>query len=231
MIKPLIRWVVGPCQPIGYQILRHSVNKFKSIYDDTFDLMICYNQIDKPNFVFDFNVEYYDQTSTDQDFRVIKNDAWSGTGWKLCPPRLRKESHEIIIDNDVVIRDKIGLIDEFLNSDHLLGFNAYHRAYGRFNIDDKLFLNSGFVGLPPDFDYKHQLDMIYDGKPIYRFDEQGMVAAVFAANRHKLIGFDQMSPLDETTTFNNCKIAHFIHANSTNKHHLAWSTYKKITKL
>ncbi len=237
-MKPLIRWIIGPCHSRGLEILQHSVVSFHKLYKNRFDLMICYNQIDKPEFRFDFDVKYYDQVKAAKydgiDFNVVNGDTWAGTGWKLCPPRIRLKSHEIILDNDEVFIDKPDLIEQFLDSDTLLGFAAHHRAYGgldryqptRFPVDPDLKLNSGLIGLPPCFDFAEQLKSIYDGKPVIRHDEQGLVAAIFSKFKHQLIGFEDMLPLDETAYFKQCKVAHFIHANSAQGHHKAWATYR-----
>ena len=66
-------------------------------------------------------------------------------------------------------------------------------------------------------------DGVRQGLPVV--DEQGLVAAVFAKQKHILIGFDEMAPLGDKHDFKNCKIGHFIHANSAKGRHAAWEQY------
>src|SRR5688572_12825908 len=103
-MKPLARWTVGKVTNTGMEILRESVRVFGRIYPE-FDRVVCYNNVERPA-GFD---GLYEQMATDLPYPLLGPDADPGeggspaSGWKLCPPRLRPEAHELWLDNDIVV--------------------------------------------------------------------------------------------------------------------------------
>jgi hypothetical protein len=101
--------------------------------------------------------------------------------WKLIPARLRPESHELWIDNDIVITDRIKKIDDWLvGSTGLIG-TGFNRDYGRFAKtmpDVTLAYCAGMFGLPPGFDLETKIVEVVGNRTITGFDEQGLVVRI-----------------------------------------------------
>lgn len=172
MVKPLFRFTVGPCVRQGLEILEESIIKTQeALGADTFDWMICYNGLNRVEKDFlkyitkGTSIELYHQDWADcpipdncrsprnlKGEMEVRGQKCGGTMWKVCPARLRKDAHEIIMDNDLVILKKLPQINEFLASNKCLVLEEPVRFYG---VYDKLFdfgefLNSGLMGLPQD---------------------------------------------------------------------------------
>lgn len=170
--KPVVRWTAGPPRSrFDDAILRRSVIDFRKFYGDVFDCFLCLNGRDALG-LDDLGAEVIIQKPT------IGTLEPKGVAWKLYPPRLRPESHEIFIDHDVVLVERIDAIEEFLASEDAFlysGSSPASRNYGRFGslVDDGFHLNSGLFGLPPGF----RFDFGLVGEWRDYFDEQGFVAA------------------------------------------------------
>jgi hypothetical protein len=122
-----------------------------------------------------------------------------GTLWKVTPSRLRMDSHEIIMDNDVILLKKFPQIDEFLNSDKVMLLEEPIRFYGRY-VDllpqEAPFFNSGFIGLPPMYDFGKD---IYDHwkangelSHLSHADEQGLLTYALSQKPNIRIYKEQM---------------------------------------
>ena len=89
---------------------------------------------------------------------------------------MRHDSHEIIVDNDVIIEKRLDEIDTFLSSDRkLLMCEAYLRQFGRFSnaLPVNIKLNTGLYGMPPGFDLASKINSFGIGEWEDYFDEQG----------------------------------------------------------
>ena len=166
-MKPLWRWVVGDVHKDGLSILRQSIKNVKSLYGSLFDYLVCFNGIEPSRLP--KGIEIYTQ-STDLSLGNI-----NGPTWKLCPPRIRENSHEIIVDNDILFYSRIPEIDIFLEGELGLMGEGMIRQFGIFdnNVKKGIKLNSGIVGYPPGF--------VFDTPNIEwqtHFDEQGFVASI-----------------------------------------------------
>ena len=152
-----------------------------------------------------------------------------GVAWKLYPPRLDIDRHEIVIDNDIILESSIEQIDQFLSSDnHCLLLEGLSRTYGRFekHVRANLMINSGLYGLNPGFDFSAYVKR-HAGKnweenatgihaASKTFDEQGLVALILSNQKHFLI---------PNTAITNCerklvagKGMHFIGLNRWDRH-------------
>lgn len=190
-MKPLARWIIGNVHPVGFDILEEAVKRFRGVYQQRFDLLISYNslsdeQIGRVN-------ELGVPTAQQGSFGVPKPGKLPA--WKLYPPRLRPAAHELIMDNDLIVCQPCPQIEEFLaESDRFISTVAIHRAYGAFDsLVPEIKLNSGLVGLPPNYDYESDLLRIctqtgFSGWETH-FDEQGLVAACLATKKLSLIPF------------------------------------------
>ena len=227
-VRPLCRWTVGPTHSRGLDILRQSVKNFRMLYPE-FDLKICYNQINSIDINTD--VELYRQTGAELEILPIFGDALNGPCWKLYPPRMRIESHEIVMDNDLVLFKRIDQIDLFLQSDRPLMLEARYRYYGQFDdLIGDIKLNSGLYGLPPNYDLKHRIEQLKFTQWEKRGDDQGILAYEFDRMNPIVIDMQTVMPLDDKHDqfITNIGGIHFIHAN-TAETHLAWDLYENYS--
>lgn len=203
MPKPLFRWSCGPCRKQGLSILAESIKKTtQTLGIDNFDWLICYNGLNQENIDFikksigDLPVEMFAQNWADCPVddvpsSPIREDGtyeWNGnkcggTLWKVCPARIRMESHEIVMDNDIVLLKKFPQIDEFLSSNKALILEEPIRFYGRYNYlfpsSQTTFLNSGLMGFPPYYDFAQEIRKVWEENGFYKnisqADEQGLL--------------------------------------------------------
>lgn len=182
-MKPLVRWTIGPVQDDGFDCLWRSVVAFSSLYD--VDIAICYNGM-----VLDPIPDCPLQLVNQADFTFGSNPL--GVSWKLYPPRLALDRHELFLDNDLIVEEHIPAIDNFFASDSTLLLEADSRNYGRFekHVPRGFNINSGLFGVPPGFDLKKYIDFYgrnwenncpHSG---FTYDEQGLVAIALLDHPH-----------------------------------------------
>ena len=154
MSKPLFRWTVGNVLPQGLEILSESINRTtQTLGLDSWDWAICYNGLTKED------VDHLSEVIDGRPIRLIAQN-WAtcpvndncqsprrkdgsyeydgkrcdGTMWKVCPARMRMDSHEIIMDNDIVLLKKFPQIDEWLSqSSKTLILEEPIRFYGKYD--------------------------------------------------------------------------------------------------
>lgn len=260
MTKPLFRWTVGPCLPQGLEILIESVHRTTSAFGvDNWDWCICYNGLNKDEVGFiQRAAEGLPITLYSQDWATCPvNDnmqtprrrdgsfEWNGnrcggTMWKSCPPRLRMESHEIVMDNDIVMLKKFPQIDDWLKyDDKALILEEPIRFYGRYDSlfpDNPPFLNSGFMGFPPGYDFGAAVFKAWTDNGrlmnISQADEQGLLVYTLSRLPSVRIRADQMIEIlgrdyNHKVTGGEYGI-HFTQANRMPSHR-AWIQYKQLT--
>lgn len=170
--KPLVRWTVGPSgSPYDDFILRRSICNFRRIYGGLFDYVVCFNGRTRSE-LDGLDVDLIEQKP------VEGMPEPHGVAWKLYPPRLRPEAHELFMDHDVVLVQRITQIDRFLSLPDAFIYSESppdSRNYGKFDraVREGFRLNSGLFGVPPGF----QFDFSEVGSWQGYFDEQGFVAA------------------------------------------------------
>ncbi len=203
MAKPLFRWTVGNCLQQGLDILAASINlTTKALGVANWDWAVCYNGINKEQLDFIRKaigtrpIQLVAQTwatcpvndNCQSPRRKDGSFEWNGTKcggtmWKVCPARLRMETHEIVMDNDIVLIKKFPQIDQFLAAtDKALILEEPIRFYGRYDClfgSDGPFLNSGFMGCPPGFDFGMEIFKTWDKYGRYenlsQADEQALL--------------------------------------------------------
>lgn len=224
-MKPLVRWTIGNVKPAGYDCLAISIENFKNLYD--VEIVVCHNcDLSKINHL--SGVNFYDQR---QDWKIKPK----GVSWKLYPPRLDLYRHELLIDNDIIIEEKIDEIDKFFNSDCTLLLEDITRTYGKFenHVPPNYCINSGIYGMPPGFDLKKyvnfyvkdwELNATGQHSASKTFDEQGLVA-------FSLLNYPSFAIIPNTSVticeqdFKKSKGMHFIGLNRR-EHHRPFNLYK-----
>lgn len=193
-MKPIVRWTLGPTRcPEAIECLQNSIKYFQHFYKDKFDYFVMNNSHHK----FNCNAVVIDQKKYKNDLKFPA----VGPAWKLFPARLRQESHEIFIDNDLILHEKHPVIDLFLRSNNMIFCTeGYAKRFGVFQnlITKNIKLNSGFFGLPPHFDFKARIEEVvsmFDLPPFFDFKYE-------LEHRHKKLGhtkmfFDGFSRYDE----------------------------------
>jgi len=196
MERPIARWTIGNTTDHGYECLELSIRSFSKFYNA--DITLAHNCDPHNNvdtivsrlFADGIKIQLLDQ-------RPFLNTSYItpiGVAWKLYPPRLDIERHEICIDNDIIFQEPIEHLDRFFKSDCTLLLEGQSRNYGRFEkyIPPKLKINSGIYGMPPRFDMERFIKIVagsaweLNAKGEHAgnktFDEQGIVA--FALLNH-----------------------------------------------
>jgi hypothetical protein len=235
-MKPLIRYTIGDVSSNGISCLYESIQRIKKLYPEC-DVCVCYNQIDFQ--VFDkWGVELVDQRQFIESLPLPPNIGFN-VHWKLYPPRLRPESHEIFIDNDILLHRRVDAIDGFLSSSKdCLVYQGLHGLYGFFRhfVPGHLRINSGIFGLPPLFDLSLHIRNAIQNTHFKRwsgkFDEQGLIAYTLTQNPYRIISLAQVPILESNWDYKdhlnnkeNCGF-HFVGLNVDNEHQ-AWSDYHR----
>ena len=151
-----------------------------------------------------------------------------GPAWKLYPPRLDLEVHEIVIDNDVVIYNKPTMMEQFLNrNDMIVVAEAFKRSYsGRLEPQIPLGfnINTGIMCFPPNFDLLKMLQECLDSKGWENhFDEQTTVAYTLRENPNvHMIPLSEVSVCHEQYQAGSCGI-HFVGVNNGKTEY--WNQY------
>jgi hypothetical protein len=231
-MKPLIRWVVGPVSDNGFQSLNISVKNMMRLYPEC-DFAICHNQLPISNLkeILSWGIEVIDQSPYATDLSQKPNEGYE-VHWKLFPPRIRQSSHEIVIDNDIILFNRVPEIDLFLKNDIFLSYQSLHEAYGLYEdkIPNGIRINSGIYGLPPNFDFENRVQSLLEPWTD-KFDEQGLVAFVLHDKYRYVISQTTVPIIEETwespELFVNPLSAgiHFVGINYSDEHK-GWDWYK-----
>lgn len=185
-MKPLIRYTMGRVSRAGWDILTESVRLVKKVYDD-FDVVVCHNKLTDGEVceLERLGVAVLRQDDLPKPFAFYDDDEGRVRNfcWKLVPLRLRPGAHELWLDNDIILRDRLAGIDNWLTKNTGLIGTGFNSDYGRFadklasDLPDKETYCAGLFGLPPGFDFAAEVVKHID-KPLRGFDEQGLVSLV-----------------------------------------------------
>ena len=259
MAKPLFRFTVGPCLQQGLDILAESINRTTEVLGvDNFDWVVCYNGLSRENLDFitksikDKPVRLFAQNWADcpvndhcqSPRRLDGSFEWNGnrcggTLWKASPPRVRMETHEIVMDNDIILLNKLPEIDEFLSCNNkALILEEPIRFYGRYDMlfgPSEPFLNSGLMGFPPNYDFGKEVYVVWEKhgkyKNISQADEQGLLTYTLNQLPSVRIKKDKMLEIlarDFRSKITKDEIGiHFTQANRI-PNHRAWKQYQEI---
>ncbi len=234
-MNKLVRWTVGPVSETGLDILRESVNNFKKLYPEVLRI-VCYNHIDV-RCLSNIDAELYSQAEPCFPLRPPDDnpEEASGCGWKLCPPRLCPEGHELWLDNDLVLLQRLPSVERWFNSGSAIISEGLHRQrmYGEYDqfVPTGSHVCAGLFGLPPGLDFsKRILEYLrFATKLLGGYDEQGLVASIITNSPDWIL-----TPLSELyisedhvpfPTFSPSAI-HFVAANRK-PWHRGWKAYKR----
>lgn len=259
MSRPLFRFTVGSCLQQGLDILAESINRTtKSLGFDDWDWAVCHNGLTSEN------VDFLKKAIGDRKISLISQNwatcpvmdncqtprrmdgsfEWNGnrcggTMWKVCPARMRMESHEIVMDNDVVLLKKFPQIDEFLSqTEKALCLEEPIRFYGRYDClfgADPPYLNSGFMGFPPGYDFGAAIfeTWIKHGRymNLSQADEQGLLVHSLSQLPNIRIDSGQMKEVlhrdFKTEITGREEGIHFTQSNRIPNHH-SWKKYQEV---
>lgn len=238
--KPLVRWTIGPVSDIGHEILCESVRRFSEVYPE-FDRVVCYNHIERPKLP--VSCDYFDQSTYPHPCQLSEPDSnieqATGCGWKLVPPRLRPKGLELFIDNDLIIRNRIKELDEWIKdkTSGLISEGLHRkRMFGMFDgfISPEIRACAGLFGMPPYFDFMEKIKHYtsYSDKPLGGYDEQGLtVATVTNMSRYILVPLSSLHICEDHVPFPDSlpDALHFVGANRK-PWHRGWKAYKKASR-
>jgi len=238
-IMAVARWTIGDASQAGYEALYLSIASFQHLYPDA-KIVICHNC--PINNLETIVARFPTAKFHDQSQYLQSRCPPMGVAWKLYPPRLAPDDHEICIDNDVILLDRIPEIDTFLQGDCTLLLEGSSRNYGRFEtyVPPGYCINSGVYGMPPKFNFQKYVNF-YSGDQwevnafgphaaSKTFDEQGLVAIA-------LLSYRKFAIIKETSV-TNCethliqgKGLHFVGVNRSQFHRPFRLFKSKIRKM
>lgn len=232
----ILRWTIGKTLPTGLEILQESIYSALRIFKDRFDYYVCYNSI--PEKWLSFVPDKVTLLKQDINTRPLLDDLeFGGSGWKQCPPRIDIDTHELCMDNDVVLCNHIEEIEKFFCLSRTLISEDTYRFFGRYDhlIPGDLKLNAGVYGLPPGFDLakKYLEHWVRHGclQRVRAADEQGLL--IYTLLQEPCICVKEE---DLRIAGKDCVI-HFtgkeggFHFIQSNRHyHPCWLSYKNFLK-
>lgn len=186
-MKPLFRITLGSVSKYGIYLAKTNYKLLKKNYPEADIVFCCNNSSENIVNKFSCDIIYQQNYINSISCQPFKES------WKLYPPRLRLNSHEIVLDNDILLLKRIPEIDEFLKSEKALLLNAQRRVYGSFCdlVKKDLNINSGIYGMPPNYDFKLEIEALLKKIPKKLFDvwcdDQGIVAGCLQQIPHIII--------------------------------------------
>lgn len=215
-MKPLARFTITNCVKEGFDCLKHSIILFKKHYPE-FDIVVCYNNMN-PSLLNVLNVETVNQHQYSDSLPYAPWD----TTWKLYPPRLRIDSHEVFIDNDLIFHRRLPIIDKFLSSNNqFLITQAHDNSYGNYGnlINFPIKTNSGFMGFPPSYDLKEGITSFTQKFPkggwVTHNDDEAVITYLMLKENMNLISLDEVYACNKKYAFKLGKYGtHFVSLNT-----------------
>lgn len=222
--KPIARWTIGPFNQHAFDMLQEAIGNFQQIYPE-FAVTVCHNNLSKTQQSWLPQVNLVNQN---QHIDCLPYPP-KGPAWKIYPPRLDLHNHELFMDNDLILYDRVDAIDDFLTSrEHCLVSEAIKRSYETaydYLVGKEFNINTGLFGVPPELDLHQELTQLMDCTWKGHFHEQTLVAAILQKLPSYRVPLKQVSVCLPTEDFRpgRCGI-HLVGANNGDSKH--WKTYK-----
>lgn len=229
-MKPIIRWTIGPIFPKGLDCLKQSIASIKHIFGDC-DLYVFYNQMD-PELIKLIEIDAKIIPSDKKSF-FLRPTIGYNVHWKLYPPRLDINRHEIFIDNDIILFKKPKAMEDFLNNnDRILLYEGLYKSYGFFQsyFEEKdTQINSGIFGIPPNYNLEEKCKEACEETGFNtwsgKFDEQGLIAYTLTKEKYELIRLKEVPIIEHNGCLGEKQCGyHFVGINYFKKHY-GWQEY------
>lgn len=236
-----IRWTIGDVSPAGFEALRLSVHGARRLFGRRAMYTICVNTLTveearrRAGPLPDEAAWRRIEGGVPDCLRPFLSDDMSeGTGWKLVPPRLHADAHELALDNDVILWDLPEALRRWLADDGGRKVIAADVApgHGRFaGLCGPEPRNSGIRGIPARFDFEGAIAEVLEESPAElssELDEQGLqVAAVSRGSEPLVVTTREVSICSpfppHQPPLGTCG-AHFV---GLNARHIPWSFYDR----
>jgi hypothetical protein len=231
-MKPLIRWTIGNVNENGFTCLKKSILSLKKLLGNKVDYVVVYNSITDAKLK-----DMPAMTINQSDYKTSLPIEPCSFAWKFYPPRLRLESHEIFLDNDIIFHRIPTIMEEFLNGNFNLLYEGRYRLLGSFDnmIPKNIKVNSGIFGLVPFYNLSTEINQLFlDIKktqwiekvdtPLDQpnmFDDQGLIAFLLMKTQYKILPLTEVPIIEsweELPRGNNIKGYHFVQLNRVNDH-------------
>lgn len=199
-----MRWTVGDASKLGLSILEESIRAAKiTLSHLNLDMVVCSNsssdQVKKICLQYDVILHEPEWSN----FPLPPHSVLSfgpipapprgrlGSFWKICPPRISLNSHELVCDNDVIIQRPSEELERFFFEEKTLVSEDHIFSLGKYtNFLDRPY-NSGLYGLPPNFDFGQALLNAWRDTgsmcPLLSRDEQGLISLVLTMHKNGFI--------------------------------------------
>jgi hypothetical protein len=201
----ILRWTVGDTSDIGISILNESIKVAKkTLCHLNFEMIVCSNsnsdrvsKICHENKILLYEAKWADFPLPEQTIPFCDDlharpgvpKGRQGSFWKLCPPRIDIDSHEIVCDNDILIQRCPEEIERFVQEDKTLICEDEIFSLGKYTKFLGKPYNSGLYGLPPKFDFSQMILNKWKEsgsmEPLMSRDEQGLIS--LALTTHEFI--------------------------------------------
>jgi hypothetical protein len=216
-----------------------SIYHFKRLYGDQFVSAVCFNcdGISLQKGLVDMVIDQR-LVSHSLSLNPPRSNLKGGPAWKFYPPRLSPNTHELLIDNDLILYRKTDKIEEFLQTDDVFVLTeAAKRSYtdwAEHYIRTGFEINTGIIGLPPYYDLASNLNQAVDYFHLKHwsdhFDEQSLVAYLLQSHNTKIISIEDVSICRPHHKFRRGKCGvHLVGLNYG--HDLHWQMYKNVLML
>lgn len=240
MKKYILRYTIGRVSNLGWTILFESIRQIKKVYPE-FSIYICHNKLYQKEIekLKNLEVSLIKQDDLAKSFSFVDSDENKIRNfcWKLIPARICQESHELWIDNDIVIRDRISKLDYWLSQKTSIISTGFYRDYGMFSnlITAEQAYCAGFFGLPPNFDFEKEINYYCKDKILKGFDEQGLTTLIATSIKDYIVLSQQdITLFSEHWRFKTSDYApsgfHFARANRFDWHK-SWKSYKTLVNV
>lgn len=203
-MKPIFRWTFGGTDfKRSYEITNYSIKTVLKLFEDKFNYFFLFNNCDIKK-IQKLKKEYKEVEFIEQKWDLFPLEKPSskqyavlnGSFWKLCPPRLDINTHEIVCDNDIIFLKEPNLIKEFLsknNTNFLIeDTNPFMAIFQQEFENEKECYNSGLYGLAPGYDFESNLIKNWnifkekiEEKKIFNYSiEQGLICYTLYNSKH-----------------------------------------------